>query len=92
MRTLGPYVFRRRGSVIWVDQRGTVHPKSLPGLGFVLSGGAEAEGGRRGGGGPLIWTVSSLSYLTSGVVPTLKVEERQCPPPQIEGRKVTASH
>lgn len=76
MRTLGPYVFRRRRSVIWVDGRGIVHPKSLPGLGFVLSGAAEAEGGRRGGG-PLIWTVSSLSYLTSGVDPTLKVEERQ---------------
>lgn len=65
-------------------------PTSLPGLGCGLSGGAGTAGGRRGGG-PLIRTTSSLSYLTSGVGPALKVEERQ-KGPQIEGRKVRASH
>lgn len=76
MRTLGPCVFGRRRSIIWVAGSRPVASKSLPGLGCGLSGGVETEGGRRGGGS-LIWTASSLSYLTSGVGPTLKVERRQ---------------
>lgn len=60
--------------------------RSLPGLGCGLSGGAETGGGRRGGGA-LIWTAASLSYLTSGVGPTLEAEGRQRVP-RLSGEKL----
>lgn len=80
-------MFGRRRTVIWVAGQGAqLSPQSRPGLGCELSGGAETEGGRRGGG-PLIWTASSLSYLTSGVGPTLKVKGRQWAP-RLRGEKL----
>lgn len=81
---------RRRRSIIWVAGSRTVASKSLPGLGCGLSGGVETEGGRREGGS-LIWTASSLSYLTSRGGSDFK-SRRKTMGLQIEGRKVRASH
>lgn len=90
MRTLGPYVFRRRRSVIWVEGSRIVPPKSLPGLGSVLSGGSEAVGGRRGGGPPHLDRLESILSNERGG-PDFETRGKTMGP-QIEERKVRASH